>query len=154
MPSFLLDRLYIRDKENFPFFFLFLFFSMLNFSSFAKGILSWNFDTILGATLHFEVELINISDSPPTANVFKEIDSDKDNMLSREEVRTMARYLFFSFLYSGRLGAGNLHRGYSFNPLKKLQHSRKKTDAKKRVHWKNSQESRIKGTNHMDFPFF
>lgn len=40
-----------------------------------------------GATLIFEVELINIGDSPPTTNVFKEIDADKDNMLSREEVR-------------------------------------------------------------------
>lgn len=39
-----------------------------------------------GATLVFDVELINISDSPPTANVFKEIDEDKDNSLSREEV--------------------------------------------------------------------
>ncbi|XP_050465625.1 FK506-binding protein 2 isoform X1 [Cataglyphis hispanica] len=42
-----------------------------------------------GATLTFEVELMNISDSPPTANVFKEIDADKDNQLSREEVRVM-----------------------------------------------------------------
>ncbi|XP_011692101.1 PREDICTED: FK506-binding protein 2 isoform X1 [Wasmannia auropunctata] len=42
-----------------------------------------------GATLTFEVELMNISDSPPTANVFKEIDADKDNQLSREEVRAM-----------------------------------------------------------------
>lgn len=38
------------------------------------------------ATLHFDVELINIGDSPPTTNVFKEIDADQDNMLSREEV--------------------------------------------------------------------
>lgn len=38
------------------------------------------------ATLHFEVELINIGDSPPATNVFKEIDADQDNMLSREEV--------------------------------------------------------------------
>ncbi|CAH0703292.1 unnamed protein product [Spodoptera exigua] len=38
------------------------------------------------ATLHFDVELINIGDSPPTTNVFKEIDADADNMLSREEV--------------------------------------------------------------------
>ncbi|XP_052746768.1 FK506-binding protein 2 isoform X1 [Bicyclus anynana] len=38
------------------------------------------------ATLHFEVELLSIGDSPPTTNVFKEIDADKDNMLSREEV--------------------------------------------------------------------
>uniref|UniRef100_A0A6M2DY66 peptidylprolyl isomerase n=1 Tax=Xenopsylla cheopis TaxID=163159 RepID=A0A6M2DY66_XENCH len=39
-----------------------------------------------GATLHFDVELINIGDSPPTTNVFKEIDTDKDNQLTREEV--------------------------------------------------------------------
>lgn len=39
-----------------------------------------------GATLNFEVELINIGDTPPPTNVFKEIDADKDNMLSREEV--------------------------------------------------------------------
>ncbi|XP_054276185.1 uncharacterized protein LOC128995255 [Macrosteles quadrilineatus] len=39
-----------------------------------------------GATLTFEVELINIGDSAPTTNVFKEIDADKDKMLSREEV--------------------------------------------------------------------
>lgn len=52
---------------------------------------------ISGATLLFDVELINISDSPPTANVFKEIDSNHDNQLSREEVRTMARSLLISF---------------------------------------------------------
>lgn len=39
-----------------------------------------------GATLIFDVELINIGDTPPTTNVFKEIDNDNDNMLSREEV--------------------------------------------------------------------
>ncbi|XP_020278845.1 FK506-binding protein 2 isoform X2 [Pseudomyrmex gracilis] len=44
-----------------------------------------------GATLTFEVELMNISDSPPTANVFKEIDADKDNQLSREEVSDYLR---------------------------------------------------------------
>ncbi|XP_046414675.1 FK506-binding protein 2 isoform X1 [Neodiprion lecontei] len=42
-----------------------------------------------GAVLLFDVELIDISDSPPTTNVFKEIDANKDNQLSREEVRTM-----------------------------------------------------------------
>ncbi|CAG4943076.1 unnamed protein product [Colias eurytheme] len=45
------------------------------------------------ATLHFEVELINIGDSPPTTNVFKEIDADKDNMLSREEVSIELAFL-------------------------------------------------------------
>ncbi|KAK9499979.1 hypothetical protein O3M35_002905 [Rhynocoris fuscipes] len=39
-----------------------------------------------GATLTFEVELLNIGDQAPTTNVFKEIDSDADKMLSREEV--------------------------------------------------------------------
>ncbi|XP_043466283.1 peptidyl-prolyl cis-trans isomerase FKBP2 isoform X2 [Leptopilina heterotoma] len=39
-----------------------------------------------GATLHFDVELINIGDSAPVTNVFKEIDEDNDNQLSREEV--------------------------------------------------------------------
>lgn len=53
---------------------------------------------ISGATLLFDVELINISDSPPSTNVFKEIDTDHDNQLSREEVRAMARSfsIFFS----------------------------------------------------------
>ncbi|CAD7076627.1 unnamed protein product [Hermetia illucens] len=39
-----------------------------------------------GATLHFDVELINIGDAPPTTNVFKEIDENQDKQLSREEV--------------------------------------------------------------------
>uniref|UniRef100_A0A1B0DHE1 peptidylprolyl isomerase n=1 Tax=Phlebotomus papatasi TaxID=29031 RepID=A0A1B0DHE1_PHLPP len=38
-----------------------------------------------GATLIFDVELINIGDSAPSTNVFKEIDDNKDNQLSREE---------------------------------------------------------------------
>lgn len=41
---------------------------------------------VSGATLNFEVDLMNIGDSPPAANVFKEIDADKDKLLSREEV--------------------------------------------------------------------
>lgn len=41
-----------------------------------------------GATLMFETELIHIGDAQHvTTNVFKEIDADKDNQLSREEVR-------------------------------------------------------------------
>lgn len=39
-----------------------------------------------GATLVFDVELINIGDTAPTTNVFKEIDDNKDMQLSREEV--------------------------------------------------------------------
>ncbi|KAF4527327.1 hypothetical protein B566_EDAN001103 [Ephemera danica] len=40
-----------------------------------------------GATLIFNVELISIGDTPPSVNVFKEIDADKDMQLSRQEVR-------------------------------------------------------------------
>ncbi|XP_043583802.1 FK506-binding protein 2 isoform X1 [Bombus pyrosoma] len=61
-----------------------------------------------GATLLFEVELINISDSPPTANVFKEIDSDHDNQLSREEVRAMvSEYLRKQMIEAEQGGAGD-----------------------------------------------
>jgi len=39
-----------------------------------------------GATLHFEVELVSINQAPPPSNVFKQIDLDEDNQLSKEEV--------------------------------------------------------------------
>merc|ERR1711962_1015098 len=39
-----------------------------------------------GATLLFEVELLNIADGPAPVNVFKEIDTDQDMHLSREEL--------------------------------------------------------------------
>jgi len=39
-----------------------------------------------GATLVFEVELLDIGNSAPSTNVFKEIDENRDNQLSREEV--------------------------------------------------------------------
>uniref|UniRef100_A0A646QC88 peptidylprolyl isomerase n=1 Tax=Hemiscolopendra marginata TaxID=943146 RepID=A0A646QC88_9MYRI len=38
------------------------------------------------AELIFEVELLNISEAPPPANVFKQIDANEDGLLSREEV--------------------------------------------------------------------
>lgn len=40
------------------------------------------------AWLVFEVELISIGDAPPVVNVFKQIDGDADDHLSKEEVRT------------------------------------------------------------------
>ncbi|XP_046658124.1 FK506-binding protein 2-like isoform X2 [Daphnia pulicaria] len=40
-----------------------------------------------GATLLFDVELMGINQAPPPQNVFKQIDSDSDNQLSKEEVR-------------------------------------------------------------------
>lgn len=39
-----------------------------------------------GSTLYFETELIKIEKAPPVVNVFKEIDSNTDAQLSREEV--------------------------------------------------------------------
>ncbi|KAK2719426.1 hypothetical protein QYM36_005049 [Artemia franciscana] len=38
-----------------------------------------------GATLHFDVELVSIGQAPEQTNVFKQIDADADNQLSREE---------------------------------------------------------------------
>merc|ERR1711872_223609 len=39
-----------------------------------------------GATLHFDVELLHIADGPAPVNVFKEIDSNADMQVSREEL--------------------------------------------------------------------
>ncbi|XP_041374470.1 FK506-binding protein 2-like isoform X2 [Gigantopelta aegis] len=39
-----------------------------------------------GATLVFEVELLSIEDGDPPKNIFKEIDVDGDNRLSKDEV--------------------------------------------------------------------
>lgn len=39
-----------------------------------------------GATLHFDIELLDIEDGPPVVNVFKEIDLDGDLQVSRDEL--------------------------------------------------------------------
>merc|ERR1712109_14454 len=39
-----------------------------------------------GATLYFEVELIDTEEGPTPVNVFKQIDIDADNALSRDEI--------------------------------------------------------------------
>jgi FK506-binding protein 14 len=39
-----------------------------------------------GATLHFDVELLGIEDGAPVVNVFKEIDLDGDQQVSRDEL--------------------------------------------------------------------
>lgn len=51
-----------------------------------------------GATLIFEVELLDIGNSQPTTNVFKEIDENRDNQLSREEVKVYV-WSIFSFVF-------------------------------------------------------
>lgn len=50
-----------------------------------------------GATLIFEVELLDIGNSHPTTNVFKEIDENRDNQLSREEVKVYVWSIFSCF---------------------------------------------------------
>lgn len=52
-----------------------------------------------GATLIFEVELIDIGNSTPTTNVFKEIDANKDNQLSRDEVNIYVWSSLVLFFY-------------------------------------------------------
>ncbi len=39
-----------------------------------------------GATLYFDIELLDVEEGPQPVNVFKQIDSDSDNQLSREEL--------------------------------------------------------------------
>ena len=39
-----------------------------------------------GATLHFEVELLGIDQGPNVVNVFKKIDTNSDEVLTREEI--------------------------------------------------------------------
>ncbi len=39
-----------------------------------------------GATLYFDVELVDTEDGPAPVNVFKQIDEDQDNNLSRDEL--------------------------------------------------------------------
>merc|ERR1719203_125328 len=39
-----------------------------------------------GATLHFDVEVLEIAEGPPEQNIFKEIDTDSDGKISKEEV--------------------------------------------------------------------
>jgi len=41
-----------------------------------------------GATLHFDVEMLSINEAPPPQNVFKMVDSDNDQMISREEIQS------------------------------------------------------------------
>ncbi|XP_037085790.1 FK506-binding protein 2-like [Pollicipes pollicipes] len=41
-----------------------------------------------GATLNFDVELLSINEAPPPQNVFKMVDTDGDQQISREEIQT------------------------------------------------------------------
>ena len=44
------------------------------------------FGIAAGATLHFDVELLSIDDAKPEQNVFKLVDADADQKISREEM--------------------------------------------------------------------
>ena len=52
-----------------------------------------------GATLNFDVELIKIAEGPAPVNVFKEIDSDADLQVSREELNAYLNKQVFTFLF-------------------------------------------------------
>ena len=39
-----------------------------------------------GATLNFDVEVVDITEGPPEPNIFKDLDGDVDGKLSKEEV--------------------------------------------------------------------
>ena len=39
-----------------------------------------------GATLNFDVEVVDITEGPPEPNIFKDLDGDEDGKLSKEEV--------------------------------------------------------------------
>jgi len=41
-----------------------------------------------GATLNFDVELLSINEAPAPQNVFKMVDADDDQQISREEIQT------------------------------------------------------------------
>ncbi|KAH6936549.1 hypothetical protein HPB50_019110 [Hyalomma asiaticum] len=55
-----------------------------------------------GATLVFETELTKIEDGPPPVNVFKQIDSDQDEQLTREEASDTKSCVAFAALYELR----------------------------------------------------
>merc|ERR1712060_894750 len=40
-----------------------------------------------GATLNFDVEVVDITEAPPQPNIFKEIDTDTDGKLSADEIK-------------------------------------------------------------------
>jgi len=61
-----------------------------------------------GATLHFDVELIKIEQGPAPQNVFKEIDSNKDMQVSREELNAYLNHQIESMKQSGGPEAENV----------------------------------------------
>jgi len=61
-----------------------------------------------GATLHFDVELLKIDEGPAPQNVFKEIDSNKDMQVSREELNEYLNQQIESMKASGGQDAENV----------------------------------------------
>ena len=51
------------------------------------------------STLIFEVECIDINQGPPPVNVFKEIDVNNDELLSRDEVNFLS-YIYYLVLFN------------------------------------------------------
>ena len=55
------------------------------------------------ASLTFEVELLSIKDGQPPSNIFKEIDTDQNDLLSREEVQWILKSLSLILLQNYRI---------------------------------------------------
>merc|ERR1711955_129509 len=62
-----------------------------------------------GATLKFSVELIAINEAPPMDNVFKKIDLDQDNQLSKEELVAYMDAAIADFIAKGAIIKFDLH---------------------------------------------
>lgn len=53
-----------------------------------------------GATLHFDVELLEVEEGPTPVNVFKQIDLDDDSHISREELSGYLKQQVIKFIIS------------------------------------------------------
>jgi len=61
-----------------------------------------------GATLHFDVELLDIKEGPAPQNVFKDIDSNRDMQVSREELNEYLNQQIETMKNSGGPEADNV----------------------------------------------
>ena len=64
-----------------------------------------------GSTLHFDIELLDVEEGPQPVNVFKQIDADADNQLSREELSSyLKQQVSRSYLKMGSFDRNGIFR--------------------------------------------
>ncbi len=72
-----------------------------------------------GATLIFDIELLDVEEGPKPVNVFKQIDQDADSHISRDELaeylKNQARKIFFVFCYKYQCRISIKGTGYPLN---------------------------------------